>query len=464
MKKVAYIISHGHTARGLIQTGLLEALVNENLEVHIVASEAESPILQGKAKECGAFFHGYTPAFSVKSFYGEWLRTYVLEDVRRNPALWEKHLRRVSEKNNSILRKVIARLFLGISLITNAIPFLKKAYLTWERSKNKDQVADELLNRIKPDLVVSTRPVDRMEAYVLGAARRLGIPRLLNVLSWDNISCKGFFRETGEFYLSWGPIMTEELMSYYGANRNQITECGVAHFDLHFQCNHQEMAAPWLEKLGLNPNKPYIFFAMSAPYFCPDEIEIIEWLAKQISNNQYGPDLQLIARPHMQNVKGALADLTWLQRLKNIVDTRIAVDFPEMEDSELTWSMKHDDMFKMSSLLSNCAIAMNSCSTVAIESVIVDRPTIMPMFDVNKGYPAWKSVERMGQFIHMKKFIDLGGVEIAHSFEEFDAMIKESLSNPNRLKNERKYAGEQECFKLDGKSTDRVASAIKSRA
>lgn len=463
MKKVAYIISHGHTARGLFQTGLLNELIKEGLEVHVIATERDASEVKTKSLAAGAKFHNYAFKETKSGFFSEWLRIYVLEDVKKNPALWEKHLRRVNDHLSSPIKRIIARLFLILSYITNFIPVLKKLYLQIERRSNKDQNAEEILKAIQPDLIVSTRPVVLAEAYLLGAARRLKIPRLLNILSWDNITSKGYFREQGEYYLSWGSIMTQELEEYYQVKRENITECGVAHFDLHFEQREERKVEFWLNKLKLDPSKPFIFFTMSAPYFCPDEILIIEWLASQVESNKYGPEMQLIARPHMQNVKGPMADTTWLNRLRNMVSNRVAVDLPDMEDSELTWSMKHDDMYKMSALLANCSIAMNSCSTVAIESVIVDRPTVMPMFDVNQGYSEWKSVERMGKFIHMKKFIDLGGVEIAHSFEEFDYLIKENLSNPDRLKTKRKYAGEQECFKLDGRSTKRVAAAIKSR-
>ncbi len=460
MKKVVYLVSHGHTARGLIQTGLIEKLVKCNLELHVFAIDTGNDQLKHKVTNAGAEVHFFKPMHGRSTFFSEWFRIYMLEDIKSNPALWEKHLRRVDKSQTPYLRRWIARFFLLLSYLSNALPFLKKLYLSVERSGNYDEDVLNKLKSLKPDLIVSTRPVDRWEGVVLGTARKLRLKRLLNILSWDNITCKGYFREEGDYYLSWGPIMTHEIEAFYKVSRANIRETGVAHFDLHFQSREVGKERVWLEKLGLNPDFPYIFFCMSAPYFCPDEIDIIEWLAKRVQEKHYGEQMQFIARPHMQNIQGRTADITWIGRLKGIVGERVAVDFPDMEDSEMTWHMKHDDMEKMSALLVHSTIAMNSCSTVAIESVIADRPTVMPMFDVHSGYPEWKSVVRMGEFTHMKKFINLGGVEIARSFDELDEFLRINLREPDRLKEKRLFSAEQECYKIDGKSTQRVSEAI----
>lgn len=461
MKKVVYLVSHGHTARGLIQTGLVKELLDCNIDLHVFAIDTGNDQLVQKVTAAGAQAHIFKPVEGRSTFYSEWFRIYMLENLKINPALWEKHLRRINKSQNAFSRRWIARIFLLISYLSNAFPILKKIYLSIERAKNFDEEIERKLKELNPDLIVSTRPIDRWEGLVLGTARKLGMKRLLNILSWDNITSKGYFREEGDYYLSWGPIMTQEIQEFYKVPRKLIIETGVAHFDLHHQNLMQQGAQkPWLKMLGLDPEKPYIFFCMSAPYFCPDEIDIIEWIAKKVQNKEYGADMQFIARPHMQNVKGRTSDTSWIGRLKGIVGERVAVDFPDMEDSELTWHMKQDDMVKMSALLAHCAIAMNSCSTVAIESVIADRPTVMPMFDVHPGYPEWKSVKRMGEFTHMKKFIDLGGVEIAKSFEQLDEFIQLNLSEPDRFKKKRLYAAEQECYKIDGMSSKRVAEAI----
>ena len=68
---------------------------------------------------------------------------------------------------------------------------------------------------------------------------------------------------------------------------------------------------------GKPVSNPYLFFAMSSPYFAPREIDIVEKIATWVEENTW-PGLNFIVRPHPQNVIGYLADLNWLPRLKNV--------------------------------------------------------------------------------------------------------------------------------------------------
>ena len=76
--------------------------------------------------------------------------------------------------------------------------------------------------------------------------------------------------------------MYQEIKDYYGTEDKDISICGVPHFDQHVQVRQRPKYQPILLKMGLHPDKPYLFFAMSSPRFAPHEIEILEKLAKQI--------------------------------------------------------------------------------------------------------------------------------------------------------------------------------------
>ena len=400
---VCYLVSHGHTARGLTQTDLLGKLVRKGLNVVVISKDANNNLLQQKCKDAGAQFVSFNLKNTIWSFNYLILRVYILEDIKNNPALWEKHLRRIhNNPSRNPWRIIMPYLFYGIYKLCSWFPGLRSAFKRKESSMLKNTEAMDLLKRLEPSAIVSTRPLDVMEATILNAAKHLNIKTIASILSWDNITSKGIFPETSDYYISWGPVMTQEIEAYYHAKPEHIYECGVAHFDVHINTLKNSDPSPYLSLLGLDAAKPYMMFTMSAPYFCPNEIDIIEWMAKQVEENKYGVNMQFIARPHMQNMQGGIADVTWIERLKKIASKRVAVDFPSLSDSELTWSMKQDDMLKLSQLLAGASVCFNSCSTVAIESAILNKPTVMPMFDTVKGYPWWKSVLRTKEFIHMK--------------------------------------------------------------
>lgn len=454
---ICYLVSHGHTARGLTQTDLLGEMVRVGLKVLVISKDSSNDMLKRKCAEAGAHLEFFNIKNSIFSSNYMIFRSYVLSDIKRNPALWEKHLRRIHNvKSSHPWRKLQPILFYYCYLIARYLPFFRTQFKRFESRLILNQTAVELLAKYSPKCIVSSRPVDAMEAAMLCAARKLKIKKILSILSWDNITCKGVFPEAGDYYISWGPIMTQEIKEYYSADPKSIFECGVAHFDVHINTLKEINPKPYLVKLGLDPRKPYMIFTMSAPYFCPNEIDVIEWLAQKVSEDVYGSNMQFIARPHMQNMQGGISDKTWIDRLKKITSDRVSVDFPSLDDSELTWSMKQEDMTKLSHLLAGASVCLNSGSTISIESAILDRPTIMPMFDVKKGFPWWKSVVRIKDFIHMKKFLSYDAVDVANSFEELDFSIKLNLLDGTRKREQRQQVVKMECYKNDGFSTKRI--------
>jgi len=90
----------------------------------------------------------------------------------------------------------------------------------------------------------------------------------------------------------------------------------------------------------------------------------------------------------------------------------------------------------------------------------MDKPVILTSFDGDKNLYYWKSARRLVDYPHQKKFVEMGGAEVVHSYEKLEESILRYLENPNFRIAERTNALENECFSKDGKSTDRVIVAM----
>ena len=457
--KIAYLISHGHSARGTFQTGLLEKLIAQGFEIIVIARKVLEADLKDKVKQLGADIDYYSPPKGRIYNQMNIFRTYVHQDIRKNPTLWEKYQRKSVDKKASFIRKLANRSYFMIAGIIRKNKFLLKRFKAFENKLLNDLHAENILKKHRPDMVISTRPMAPQEYFILSAAERLNIKKVFYILSWDNITSKGAFPVLGDHYLTWGQIMNEELAEYYNVKKENIFTTGVTHFDIHHQVKTNPDLKKWMEPLGLNVQKPYIFFTLSSSYYCPDEIEIIEWLAKNIESGSYGKDMQLVLRPHMHNFKEGLSDETWKNRLMSLQSAKVGIDFPDMNNSLLTWFMKQDDMYKLSNLLNGASINLNSGSTIALEAAMLDKPVILPLFETHE-LPGWLSVKRLKNYIHLKKLIDLNGVEVVDSFDALDNAIKKYINNPDLGSKERAHAVIQECFKNDGRSTERFVDHI----
>lgn len=458
--KIAYLISHGHTARGALQTGLLRMLTSLG-EVHVICKSETAVDLKESITNQGAQLHAYEYHADLSDGQRDVVRAHVHQNIKKNPALWEKHLRRTRSKKASAKRKLLNRIYYLFGHVIRTLPFGRSTFTRWERNGyNKPEVA-RILSDLDIDCVISTRPVDDMEIRFLEAARRLKIHRVMYILSWDNITSKGFFPVTGNSYLTWGPIMNEELAEYYGVASNDVYSTGVTHFDIHWQVQKGIISMPGiLEKMGLEASKPYLFFTMSASYFAPNEIDIIEFLADQVNKDVYGSDMQLIVRPHMTNLMSDRSDLSWLERLKAIVSERVVVDFPDQQNSLLTWYMAQDDMIRLSTLLNGAAICLNSGSTIAIEAIYLDKPVIITAFDTEK-WPFWESARRLREYVHLKKLFDTRACRLVDDLTQLEASIHAYLKDANLDSDYRAKAIELECFKNDGRATERFVENLK---
>jgi CDP-glycerol glycerophosphotransferase (TagB/SpsB family) len=250
------------------------------------------------------------------------------------------------------------------------------------------------------------------------------------------------------------------LREHYGVADQRIHECGVPHFDAHQKLVDPALLRCILNDLNLDSGKPYLFFGMSAPIFAPHEIEIVEWLADKLRRNRFGPDLQLIVRPHPQNVQGNMADRTWLQRLDALRGPRVATNLPLLAEGGLSWDMQQEDLAILVNLLSGCSLCLNSGSTLSIDALAHDKPVVVTLFDADRELPWWRSARRIREFPHYRKLLALGGVRPVGSLAELASEIDAYLADGCRDEAERRESLRQECGSIDGGASRRVARVL----
>ncbi|MEO1263873.1 MAG: hypothetical protein AAFZ15_34020 [Bacteroidota bacterium] len=453
--KIIYLISHGHTARGAFQTNLISRLSEQGFEMVVIAKKDEDGSLAKLVEKQNASIDFYDPKNSLADTQRTIFRAFVHQNIKKNPALWEKHQRRTRGQKATLKRRLLNRLYFFAGNLIRLAPPLKWIYNLVEKRLYLKPDAISLLKKHNPVTVISTRPVDNMEAEILCAATKLNIHKTMYILSWDNITAKGIFPVLADSYLTWGPIMNEELKAYYKTPEERIHTTGVTHFDVHAQVKNGTVGmGKVITDLELQPANPYLFFTMSASYFAPNEIDIIEWLAAQIEKDRFGKKMQLIIRPHMANFLERTSDVSWIDRLKKLKSKRVAIDFPIINNDLLTWYMDEDDMVKLSRLIKGSTICINSGSTISIEALAFDKPVILTTFDTEK-WPEWRSAKRVIDYLHLKKLIDFNALMVAESLTDLATKIDLFLENPSLQQRERTIAIKEECFKIDGQSTER---------
>lgn len=460
-KSICYIVSHGFAARMIMQTDLLGGLTRSGVKVSIISPDSNDSVLM---EYCNQFdidlYSFHSKKWIWRSNYMLY-RSYFLEDIKANPALYEKHYHEIYlVKHKWKILKLISYVLICMYYIVKRFPILRIAYKKLENLFLKSSKAINLLKTIQPDLLVSTYPVSPQEGILLHNAKKINIRTVIHLLSWDNITSKGHFLSMASYYLAWGPIMKEEFIEKYNIPPELIYITGVPHFDLHIQSRQQTDSNKILQEFGLDDKKPYIVFGMSSPRFVPKEIEIVEYLAHKINENEFGLDMQMIIRPHPQNVRGWMADLHWIDRLNMLKNDRIKIFYPILASSKLPWSMEHEDMKKLSAILASCIVCINSCSTLSMDTLMAGKGNIAPMFDGDVVLPYWNSAKRLLDYTHINKFIKTHGTVVVDNYQSLLDEIKKFHQKPDYKIIESIEAIKRECGNSNGSSTHNVIQSL----
>ena len=459
---VCYVISHGFSSRMVFQTGLLARLVQEGKKVAVISPDGQDPNIRQYCEEAGIDLYEYKVKTDIAKVDYFFKRKYYLEDIRNNPGLWAKHLH--ATKGNKSLNpyfRLRPYYYYQIYRLIQQYPGIRDRFKRREDRLLDDPGAVKLIKEIDPHLLVATYPVNIPESMLLRAAQKLGKETAIHLLSWDNITCKGAFPATANYYIAWGPIMKEEFMEYYQVKADHIYPCGVPHFDEHVKVLANPDYKGFVKDLGLNPEHPFLFVAMSSPYFAPKGIEVIEWLSERVREGHFGEHMQLIVRPHPQNVQGGMADSSWLPRLEALKNERVSVDYPSLVKSKLPWSMQDHDMRRLSNLLVGCTACINFGSTVTIDALMVNKPVIIAAFDGDERLDWYKSGSRQMDYVHYAKLVALGGCRVANNWDEMSSHLQDFIADPKADWDQRRNALLQECGDNDGRATERVAEALK---
>jgi len=455
---ILYVLSNGFAARMVLQSDLLQRLHERGLRVAALSPNGNKDFFRklchrghAEAIECP------NPHNRLLSHYAQ-ARRYLFEDFEKNAALRSKHQWEWHAAGGSQLLRV--RPLLGKALNTALLraPRARSFLHGAERRLLRNEPIRRLLEELQPRMLVTTYPVAWLEALGVLEAQRLGIPTVGHLLSWDNITCKGRFVGVPERFISWGPIMTQELREFYDVGASAVVEAGVAHFDLHARPIDRTSIAVQLRDLDLDPALPYLFFAMSAAYFAPREIDVVRWLASQVQGGAFGRQMQLVIRPHPQTIRGPMADATIVERLSKIAGARIAVDVPEVVSDAV--DIGDRDMERFSALLQGAAVTLNSGSTVSIDALLRDRPVVLTLFDAGDALPWWESARRIEEFPHIVKLLSHGGVAVARSFEDLARHVHRYLADPRSDLEARRRTARAECGPRDGRACERIAEGL----
>lgn len=195
----------------------------------------------------------------------------------------------------SVLRFLVKHNLFYINFFIKGKSFEK--FLEYAESKilpDKDIVAQ--LRAVNPDvLLVSTGNLasSSPESDYIKAAKAIGMPVLLYVLSWDHLETKVSIQVIPDLLLVWNGAQAEEAEKYHRIPRSMIKIVGSTFFDQWFDAHTPMPREAFCARYGLDPKKPILTYMSSSGTY-GDEIEYLRKIYKAVS----GLGIQLVVRPY----------------------------------------------------------------------------------------------------------------------------------------------------------------------
>jgi CDP-Glycerol:Poly(glycerophosphate) glycerophosphotransferase len=291
--------------------------------------------------------------------------------------------------------------------------------------------------------------VTNLQAHVsmpyLVAARRLGVPVVGYVASWDHTVGKGVVSPHLDLYVVQNEIMRSDLERYHGIDPSRITVTGWPQTDVYHRRTSRERYEQLLARYGLDPERPVVLVAGNTPDNAPYEGKLVERLVAWWRDSGAGDRYSLLFRPHPRD---------------NRVIERFAAAFGV--PGAAVQAPSYEDLEGLAMLLQHVDVVAANAGTILLDALVNDRPAVCVLFDEG-GPPGERWADRNLVGDHYKQLAESSAFVRAHDFDELVAGIARALERPDELSAERARIAREVVGDVDGKAGERVVQAIVSQ-
>jgi hypothetical protein len=320
---------------------------------------------------------------------------------------------------------------------------VERRMLRWHYSRRR-WVASTLLERMQRECsaVVFANVQTHSVVPFLLAARRLGLPQVGYVASWDHTVGKGVISPFVDRYVVQNDVMRDDLVRYHEIRPERVSVTGWPQTDVYHRRRPREDYEALLRSYGLDPGRPLVLVMGNTPTNAPYEISFVERVVRWWDESGGHERFSLLFRPHPR-------DRDWEERFSAAIARQgVHVQSPSYTDLDV-----------LATLLQHGSCVVSNAGTIVLDSLVNDRPTVCVLYD--EGAPAgesWAAKNVLGE--HYRQLMESTAFYRAHDFQEVARWIERALENPEELSEERRRVAREVVGEVDGRAAERVVDVI----
>ncbi len=452
--KVLLLTSSLFTDRMFVYSRLLERL-GKTADVRIWATSINNP----RNAEMWSSVPSAIEKFPKIDPYPEFPHNYLR---RINEQVWDHRQKPPSRLSLAKYRddgvppavrvaRPLSNLLAGLGLERVSERAVEKLMISHERSVE----ARERLENDRPDVLFTTGPFQYKQPAISVAAKRLGIPVLALIPSWDNLSTKKRMVLNYDGYMVWSESNKAELEHFYPEVKGRpIYVIGAPQFDVFFDESFYISRDEFCSQQGLDPVKKIIVYAVGSPNFLIEHHGAL-FMADRVVRGDLG-DVQLLVRPHPLHDEEELAkSFTDFGERVKVQRTTVA------GEKVLGRTQDRNQITEWINTFRHADVVVNLSSTVAIDAALFDKPVVNLDFDPQPGQADQELIKDINhKWTHFKPVAESGGVWLVNDYDELVAAVKTYLEKPELHREERRWMAEYVCGYVDGMCGERMADAI----
>jgi len=451
--KILVNITHGFQARMLLRSTISDTLLARGASLVIVSGSSQEPYFQQEFAHPQITLEDMPERFSRIEAHLITLRQYIL----MNPSLGGT----LNFKSEAFRRHAPNRYWLSraANSVLGRISLLRKAYMATERKVFRGAEYDDMLKRHRPDLIVTGTPgYHRNDIHLLRSAQRLGIPTATVMLSWDNLTSKGYMGAVPGHLLVWSDLMADEAVKYHSYPREQIRWCGAAQFDHYCGFREQFDRAAWRREHGVPEGRPLLVYGTINPALLPHELNVLKQIAAATRSGAFAIRPYLWIRLHPQVVRGIYSRS--LGPIRELASPDVRVEEPPVQSDSLAWDLPKTDAEHLAKLMAAADVVAAPGSTLMIDAACAGTPVVNVLFDGEEPIHPAISARRFTQYDHHAKILETGGIATAFRIDEFVAIVDAYVKNPALHAEMREALIRQQLNCLDGRAGVRTAATL----
>ena len=303
----------------------------------------------------------------------------------------------------------------------------------------------------QPDCFVSTDLNGPFGGGLLAMCRRKGIATVGNVFSWDHPYYHQ--RSRPDNVTCWSPAMRSALIEMGGFLPQQVEAIGAPVFDPYFDPSGFWTREDLCGRLGLDPSRPILLFAtLGQIRMFWDETGTFRAFMAALDREALPGPPQVVLRLHPRSIDHYFDEF---RSRNDVVFSRYARYCPCMR-----WWPSRDEVTLAGNLLRHADVCISPGSTMTVEAAIFDTPSVVPVFNplIPEEYDRFFRENWLQK--HFRFLVDEDAVSLARAPDELIDAVRRALGDRLWLSEGRRKVRENILGPLDGRATERLASAV----